>query len=77
MTKYERIVRTVNRRVVAEWVNAQELYVVKIKGRFRVFTIFALVTDHDLADHYRDDIRAAFIADMCRIANVKPPKARK
>jgi hypothetical protein len=24
-----------------------------------------------------DDIRAALIADMCKVANVKPPKARK
>lgn len=73
MTKYERIVRTVNRRVTV--IRVGDKSCVYIDGKRRC--VYGPEEAEAEAVLRCADIRAAFIADMCRVANVKTPKARK
>lgn len=73
MTKYERIVRTARRLAVIAL--GVECFWVYVGGENRAMC--GPYETKERAAGMRDDIRAALIADMCRVANVKPPKARR
>ena len=73
MTEYERARQMVNRRIVAELDDEQSRVIVR-GSRLIVVDSY---TNENVAIDYRDDLRAAFLADFCRLAGIKTPKARK
>lgn len=73
MTKYEKIVQKARRRA---WVfrdgDNSCVYIDGLKS-----CVYGRDEPEKDAIARCNDIRAALIADMCKVANVKPPKARK